>query len=64
MKKALSKGITTMNDCGIGVADTFMDLGVLMDVVSTNFPMRISGYLISTGWDDWASLGLKPEFQH
>lgn len=59
---AASLGVTMLHDCGIGVLAGAGDLDVLTQAVDGNSPVRYRGMLVSTLYDTWSEMGLKPGF--
>jgi predicted amidohydrolase YtcJ len=59
---AASKGITMLHDCGIGLAGGTGALDILTAVVDEESPVRFRGMLVSTHYDRWAEMGLRPGF--
>lgn len=57
---AASVGCTTLHDCGVGLMAGVNDLALLDAVMADNSPSRYRGMLISTIFDDWEKMGLKP----
>jgi len=55
-----SVGCTTFHDCGIGLLAGPKDLALLEAVVAGDAPVRYQGMLISTLFDQWEKMGLKP----
>jgi predicted amidohydrolase YtcJ len=60
LQDAIAKGCTLVHDCGIGAAFADKDLALIDAVMKTNPPLRYAGYLVSTHYDLWEKLGLKP----
>jgi predicted amidohydrolase YtcJ len=60
MDDAASRGCTALHDCGIGGVSGPDELGVLDEVMRGDPPLRYSGFLVSTHFDAWTSLGLRP----
>ncbi|MGI8415717.1 MAG: amidohydrolase [Nakamurella sp.] len=56
------KGVTLLHDCGIGSIDGTSDLEVLQRAVGAGSPVRYRGMLVSTEYDGWSQMGLKPGF--
>lgn len=57
---AASVGCTSFHDCGIGLLAGPNDLALLEAVVADDAPVRYQGMLISTLFDQWDKMGLKP----
>ncbi len=57
---ASSKGCTTLHDCGIGLSSPQTDLAVLHEVFKDPAPVRFCGYLVSSQWDEWVKMKMKP----
>ncbi len=57
---AAARGCTAVHDCGIGTVFAEQDLALIDAVMTTNPPLRYAGYLVSTHFDTWTRLGLKP----
>ncbi len=60
LQDAVAKGCTLVHDCGIGAAFGEKDLALIDAVMKTNPPLRYAGYLVSTHYDAWEKLGLRP----
>lgn len=54
------RGCTTLHDCGIGGVFGEEDLSLLDAVMATDPPVRYGGFLVSTHYDRWRELGLRP----
>lgn len=59
---AAGKGLTLLHDCGIGAVDGAGDLDVLRAAIGPDSPVRYRGMLVSSHYDDWQELGLRPGF--
>ncbi|MGN5734782.1 amidohydrolase [Arthrobacter psychrochitiniphilus] len=59
---AASKGVTLLHDCGIGSIDGTADLAGLEQVLDADSPVRYRGMLVSTAYDAWTGMGLRPGF--
>lgn len=59
---AAGQGVTLLHDCGIGSIDGPADLGVLQSAVGPESPVRYRGMLVSTEYDAWSQMGLRPGF--
>lgn len=59
---AASKGVTLLHDCGIGSIDGGSDVAVLQAAVGADSPVRYRGMLVSTQYDTWSEMGLRPGF--
>lgn len=57
---AASVGCTTLHDCGVGLLAGVNDLALLDAVMADKPPVRYRGMLISTIFDEWEKMGLKP----
>ncbi len=60
LNDAIAKGCTTVHDCGIGMVFAEKDVALIEAVMQTQPPLRYGGYLVSTHFDRWNSLGFKP----
>lgn len=61
LDQASTVGCTAVNDAGIGIISGLPDLEVMRAVASRNPPVRMTGYLVSTAFDQWVSAGVKPD---
>ncbi|MEO6998078.1 MAG: amidohydrolase [Terracoccus sp.] len=59
---AAGKGATLLHDCGIGSIDGASDLDCLRSAIDDEAPVRYRGMLVTSEYDAWAQLGLKPGF--
>ena len=59
---AAGKGVTLLHDCGIGSIAGTSDLAGLQDAVNADSPVRYRGMLVSTEYDAWMAMGLRPGF--
>lgn len=59
---AASQGVTMLHDCGIGSIDGAADLEVLQHVIDADSPVRYGGMLVSSHYDTWTGMGLRPGF--
>lgn len=59
---AAGKGVTLLHDCGIGSIDGTADLAGLDQAIDADSPVRYRGMLVSTAYDAWMDLGLRPGF--
>ncbi len=59
---AAGKGVTLLHDCGIGSVAGTSDLGVLQAAIGADSPVRYRGMLVSTEYDAWSEMGLRPGF--
>ncbi|OFE15375.1 twin-arginine translocation pathway signal protein [Humibacillus sp. DSM 29435] len=59
---AAGKGATLLHDCGIGSIDGVTDLDGLRRAVDGDSPVRYRGMLVSSEYDAWAQLSLRPGF--
>lgn len=57
---AAGLGVTMLHDCGIGSVAGPADLDVLHDALRRDSPVRYRGMLVSSRYDEWAELGLRP----
>lgn len=57
---AAARGCTAVHDCGIGTVFAEQDLALIDAVMRTDVPLRYAGYLVSTHFDTWTRLGLRP----
>lgn len=55
-----SVGCTTFHDCGIGLLSGVNDIALMEAVTANDAPVRYQGMLISTLFDQWDKMGLKP----
>ncbi len=60
--QAASKGVTMLHDCAIGALSGGDDIDILRSVVDDDSPVRYRGMLVSTLYDTWDKMGLKPGF--
>ncbi|MEO5609546.1 MAG: amidohydrolase [Ornithinibacter sp.] len=60
--RAAAEGVTLLHDCGIGSIDGASDLEVLQGVVGEDSPVRYRGMLVSSAYDVWSEMGLRPGF--
>ncbi|MDO5736265.1 MAG: amidohydrolase [Propionibacteriaceae bacterium] len=60
LHQASAKGITLLHDCGIGAVDGANDLEILRSVVTGDSPVRYRGMLVSTLYDAWMEMGIRP----
>ncbi len=49
-----------LHDCGIGSIDGAADLDSLRSALDGDAPVRYQGMLVSSEYDAWSRLGLKP----
>lgn len=61
-RHASGKGVTLLHDCGVGAVNGAVDLDILHAVVTEDSPVRYRGMLVSTLYDTWLEMGLKPGF--
>lgn len=59
-RRAATKGVTLLHDCGIGAVAGAEDLEILRTVVDDSSPVRYRGMLVSTLYDMWSQMGLEP----
>ncbi len=59
---AAGQGVTLLHDCGIGAIGGTADLDVLRTAIGTDAPVRYRGMLVSTAYDAWMEMGLRPGF--
>lgn len=57
---ASARGCTALNDCGIGALFGTGDLALLDTAMAGDPPLRYSGFLVSTLFDTWQKMGLRP----
>lgn len=57
---AAAKGCTALHDCGIGGLFGEGDLALLDAVMAGDPGVRYAGFLVSTHFETWAKLGLRP----
>ena len=57
---ATARGCTTVHDCGIGTVFAEKDIDLIEAALQTQPPLRYAGYLVSTHFDKWVSMGIKP----
>lgn len=50
-----------LHDCAVGVGGVETDLYILHKVFRESAPVRYSGYLFYSKWDEWMKLKMKPE---
>lgn len=55
-----SVGCTTFHDCGIGLLSGVNDIALMEAVTANDAPVRYQGMLISTLFDQWDKMVLKP----
>lgn len=60
IEDAAAKGCTTLHDCGIGGLFAEGDLQLIDQVMATDPPVRYAGFLVSTHFDKWTQMGLRP----
>ncbi len=59
---AAKKGVTLLHDCGIGSIAGTSDLAGLQDALDADSPVRYRGMLVSTAYDAWMDMGIRPGF--
>ncbi len=59
---AAGKGVTMLHDSGIGSIGGTSDLDGLRQAIDSPSPVRYRGMLVSTAYDAWMGLGLRPGF--
>ena len=59
---AAGKGVTMLHDCGIGSIAGTSDLAELQATIDADSPVRYRGMLVSTEYDAWMEMGLRPGF--
>ncbi len=57
---AAVQGVTLLHDCGIGSIAGTADLDVLRRAVAADSPVRYRGMLVSSAYDAWSELGVRP----
>ncbi|MDJ0312568.1 amidohydrolase [Arthrobacter sp. H35-D1] len=57
---AAGKGVTMLHDCGIGSIAGTSDLADLHQAIDADSPVRYRGMLVSTDYDAWMEMGLRP----
>jgi len=57
---AASRGCTAVHDCGIGGLFAEEDLTLIDRVMADDPAVRYAGFLVSTHFDRWKALGLRP----
>jgi predicted amidohydrolase YtcJ len=57
---AASRGCTAVHDCGIGGLFAEEDLTLIDRVMADDPAVRYAGFLVSTHFDKWKALGLRP----
>ncbi len=62
LRHAAAQGVTLLHDCGIGAIGGTGDLEVLRTAIGTDPPVRYRGMLVSTAYDAWTEMGLRPGF--
>ncbi|SJN17383.1 Exoenzymes regulatory protein AepA precursor [Microbacterium esteraromaticum] len=60
--RAASTGATLLHDCGIGSISGAADLDALQKALGSGSPVRYRGMLVSSAYDTWSAMGLKPGF--
>ena len=59
---AAAQGVTLLHDCGIGSGAGPSDLDVLQAAIGADSPVRYRGMLVSSAYDAWSEMGLRPGF--
>lgn len=59
---AAGKGVTLLHDCGIGSINGAADLAELDQAITADSPVRYRGMLVSTAYEEWMGMGLRPGF--
>lgn len=59
---AASQGVTLLHDCGIGSMAGPADLEGLQLAADADSPVRCRGMLVSSAYDTWEQMGLRPGF--
>ena len=62
LAQAAAQGVTLLHDCGIGSIAGPADLDALRQAVDAAAPVRYRGMLVSSAYDAWSELGLRPGF--
>ncbi len=62
LRHAAGQGVTMLHDCGIGAIGGTDDLDVLRTALGTESPVRYRGMLVSTAYDAWMEMGVRPGF--
>lgn len=62
LRHAAATGVTLLHDCGIGAIEGTSDLDVLEAAIDADSPVRYRGLLVSSKYDAWTQLGLRPGF--
>jgi len=57
---AAAKGCTALHDCGIGGLFAEADIALIEGALKGEAPVRYAGLLVSTHYEKWKQLGLKP----
>lgn len=57
---AAAQGATLLHDCGIGALTGTGDLELLRRAVGPDTPVRYRGMLVSSAYDRWIALGVRP----
>ncbi|WP_313354873.1 amidohydrolase [Microbacterium sp.] len=60
LEHAASTGATLLHDCSIGAMDGAADLDALRRAMGEDSPVRYRGMLVSTAYDVWTQLGMRP----
>ncbi len=57
---AAAKGCTALHDCGIGGLFAEADIALIQAALKDEAPVRYAGLLVSTHYEKWKEMGLKP----
>ena len=57
---AAAKGCTALHDCGIGGLFAEADIGLIEAALRGDAPVRYAGLLVSTHYEKWKEMGLRP----
>jgi predicted amidohydrolase YtcJ len=57
---AAAKGCTALHDCGIGGLFAEADIGLIEAALQGDAPVRYAGLLVSTHYEKWKEMGLRP----
>ena len=57
---AAAKGCTALHDCGIGGLFAEADISLIEAALRDNPPVRYAGMLVSTHYEKWKQMGLRP----
>jgi predicted amidohydrolase YtcJ len=60
LNDAAAKGCTALHDCGIGGLFAEADIALIQGALAGESPVRYAGFLVSTHYEKWKQLGLRP----